>query len=92
MSSMGDLGRHFERFEEGPAPIHPATELDELGARLDAFLEWGRGRPDRVIRDRFIAEFAPITLRDGFVEAINAGRGGEVRAAISGLLRDSPRY
>ncbi|MDQ1435474.1 MAG: hypothetical protein QOF59_2290, partial [Actinomycetota bacterium] len=24
MSSMGDLGRHFERFEEGPAPIHPA--------------------------------------------------------------------
>jgi hypothetical protein len=91
MGSTGDP-RHHEGNEERPEPIHLATARDEPEARLDAFLEWGRGRPDRVILDRFVADFAPITLRDGFVEAINAGRGDEVRAAISELLRHSSRY
>jgi len=89
MSSMGDLGRQFERIEEDPQTTHPRTELDELEDRLDAFFAWGRGRPDRDIRDRFREDFGATPLEDDHVEAINAGREQDVRAAVSSLLRST---
>jgi hypothetical protein len=88
MSSMGDLGRQFERIAADPQAAHPRTELDELEKRLNAFLAWGRGRPDRDIRDRFREDFGGMPLEDDHVEAINAGRDREVRSAVSKLVRD----
>lgn len=87
MSSLGDLGRQFERMEDDPQPVHPATSLDDLETRLDAFLEWGRGRADREISDRFRADFGATALPDEYVEAINDGRGREHRDALASLAR-----
>jgi hypothetical protein len=91
MSSMGDLGRQFERVESDPQPTHPQTDLENLERRLEAFLAWGQGRPDRDIRDRFQADFGQATLDDTHVEAINAGRTREVRPTLSRLAGGPPR-
>jgi hypothetical protein len=88
MSSMGDLGRQFERMKDDPQPLHPPTPLDDLEKRLEAFLEWGRGRPDREISDRFRAEFGVTDLPDEYVDAINDGRGRDHRDALTSLARE----
>jgi hypothetical protein len=86
MSSMGDLGRQFEREQNDPRPAHPQTELEQLEGRLNAFLAWGQGRPDRDIRDRFRLDFGETALDDEHVEAINAGRTAELRATLVPLV------
>ena len=84
VSKMGDLGRQFECMEDDdPQPLHPAFALDGVEQRPDAFLAWRRGRPDREIRERFQAEFRASDLSDGWIEAINEGRGPSVRDALA---------
>src|SRR3954468_20327672 len=70
MSSMGDLGRQFERIREHPQPAHTETALDDLETRLESFFEWGRGRPGREINDGFRSQFGASGLSDEYLEAI----------------------
>jgi phytoene/squalene synthetase len=91
MSSIGDIGREFERMKDDPQPAHPATELDQLEQRLDAFLAWGKGRPQAEIRDRFDRDFAASTLDDTTVSAIGDGRSADVRPALAEIVKGSPR-
>jgi hypothetical protein len=95
MSSMGDLGRQFERMQDDPHPASPPTELDELEQRLDAFIAWGDRRSPEEIRRRFAEDFRARgvvengALDEDAVFAISEGRGREVRSSVSDLLNRS---
>jgi phytoene/squalene synthetase len=91
MSSIGDIGREFERMKDDPQPARPPTELDQLEQRLDAFLVWGKGRPQAEIRDRFDRDFAAATLDESTVSAIGDGRSTDVRAALAEIVERSSR-
>jgi hypothetical protein len=79
MAGIGDLGREIEQIRDHPQPLKPRTELDELEARLAAFLAWAHGRPHTEIRSRFASDFSSEPLHDDVVTAISDGRGTDVR-------------
>ncbi len=91
MSSIGDLGREFERMKDDPMPARPPTELDRLEQRINAFLEWANGRPDAEIRDRFGQDFAGPALDDKTISTISRGNAADVRSTVADVVKGSAR-